>query len=920
MSLAPESSSHGRSRSKSPGRRDRDRSPARAPSPNPYGDPKHSYEYAQAAQAKFDYAEPKFDYHSSHGQDSTQRSAGAHYPQPAPTQYTQAAHGGHPSYAQPGSYEHGHISANYAGPQSYYQQAPAQAAKKQGPTYAAAEDHPSYAKPSAYQYAQTEDRAGRPPLSPKADHPSYATFGSPDNDSMTTGGVHSPGPSLSGYTRPNEYSHAPSENHPSYGNPGFYQYAPMDDRRRSPSPKPEHLRHASSHSPANTNLKMGEGHGPTYASPNEYSHGHSEDHPAYANPESYQYAHTEDRTGRPPPSPKPEHARYMTVGSSVGVDMKTGASQPQMPQYAPSPAYTYAQPVAPQPDPARAYQAEGYAMHTAQPAPSGPEYAKPSGYQYAQPGRDITYSKPSVGYAKPEEDIKYKYKDSHSLVEYAQPKEDIKYNYKKPQPSVEYVQPRSEEKHKTQERPEERQHISQQIPSQHPQDHQRKDKDAKANIVEIGPGGGALMAPPSSGLGPRMHRLSVSGGPGPGFLGSGGAPPGSPLLEAYRGTYQSISPMPSPIMLPSNMDDDDLSDITPLSGKESSDEGARPRGRGKEKVKEKEKEKKKRVKFYDPEKDAKELAEVLKHRNIEIDPLMEILPRLTHDHMMQLRTEYKKYAKFSGKGINIAKHIKLKLGTGAFGKACYVTALGRWESEAYWANFWYQSNTTRRELLIESLMGRTNAEIREIKEAFSDKRYNNSLEKCMKSELKADKFRVAVLLALEEKRQEESKYVYLEAVKDDVRRLHDALVAREGGETAMIHIVVTRSDTHMREVLKSYEKTYGKNFAKEMLRKSTNLVGETLAHILNGIINRPVRDALLLHQALNEESSNKERTDLLISRLVRYHWDRVHFEHVRTEFRARYGKELVTAVREGTKGDFGDFCTQLCLRRSTTSS
>lgn len=91
--------------------------------------------------------------------------------------------------------------------------------------------------------------------------------------------------------------------------------------------------------------------------------------------------------------------------------------------------------------------------------------------------------------------------------------------------------------------------------------------------------------------------------------------------------------------------------------------------------------------------------------------------------------------------------------------------------------------------------------------------------------------------------------------------------------------------------------------------------GETLAHILNGIINRPLRDALLLHQALQLESSHKERTDLLISRLVRYHWDRTHLERIKNEYRDRYGKELATAVGQSVKGEFAEFCIELCLKR-----
>lgn len=88
-----------------------------------------------------------------------------------------------------------------------------------------------------------------------------------------------------------------------------------------------------------------------------------------------------------------------------------------------------------------------------------------------------------------------------------------------------------------------------------------------------------------------------------------------------------------------------------------------------------------------------------------------------------------------------------------------------------------------------------------------------------------------------------------------------------------------------------------------------------LAHILNGIINRPVRDVLLLHHALTLTKSESLRVDLLISRLVRYHWDRSHMEAIKREYRNRYGKELRDAVREGTKGDWGEFCEELCVKR-----
>lgn len=85
--------------------------------------------------------------------------------------------------------------------------------------------------------------------------------------------------------------------------------------------------------------------------------------------------------------------------------------------------------------------------------------------------------------------------------------------------------------------------------------------------------------------------------------------------------------------------------------------------------------------------------------------------------------------------------------------------------------------------------------------------------------------------------------------------------------------------------------------------------GETLAHILNGVLNRPVRDALLLHQALAETS--KDRIELLVSRLVRFHWEPRHFEKVQLEYKRKYGSSLAHDIEEGTKGEFGGFCKEM---------
>ncbi|KAK3354756.1 hypothetical protein B0H65DRAFT_418274 [Neurospora tetraspora] len=410
--------------------------------------------------------------------------------------------------------------------------------------------------------------------------------------------------------------------------------------------------------------------------------------------------------------------------------------------------------------------------------------------------------------------------------------------------------------------------------------------------------------------------------------------PASPMLESYHGTYQSMSPMPSPLMLPTQPGPNGSSysfvePLSPLYGSSSSDdEHHRKGGSGSGEKKGHTRTHSRRARFHDPIDDAARLAQALKGETRAPDTLtlIEILPGLTHEQVMDLRVEYKRLVKTGAerKGVNIAKHIRARLKDEdpTLMKACYTVALGRWESEAYWANFWYHGDKTRRELLIESLMGRTNEEIRKIKEGFSDKKYGDSLVKCMKMELKEDKFKKAVLMVLEEKRQEDvdqfGRPVRLdfELVADDVRTLRDAIKSERGGESAMLAIVVMRSEAHLKEVMRVYKETFrGANFARDALKRSGNLVGEVLAHILNGVINKPVRDAMLLNHALTMSKRDELRRELLISRLVRFHWDAGHMSRVKKAYHEHYGKDLQEAVKETTSGEWGEFCGQLCVSR-----
>lgn len=62
----------------------------------------------------------------------------------------------------------------------------------------------------------------------------------------------------------------------------------------------------------------------------------------------------------------------------------------------------------------------------------------------------------------------------------------------------------------------------------------------------------------------------------------------------------------------------------------------------------------------------------------------------------------------------------------------------------------------------------------------------------------------------------------------------------------------------------------------------------------------------------SSKHERQQRYELLISRLVRLHWDRMHLARVKVEYEEKYGKMVEEDIEEATKGDFRQFCIALC--------
>lgn len=91
-----------------------------------------------------------------------------------------------------------------------------------------------------------------------------------------------------------------------------------------------------------------------------------------------------------------------------------------------------------------------------------------------------------------------------------------------------------------------------------------------------------------------------------------------------------------------------------------------------------------------------------------------------------------------------------------------------------------------------------------------------------------------------------------------------------------------------------------------------------LHHALTDLIEpatdgpRGSSNRLSARETTSSKHERQQRFELVISRLVRLHWDRMHLARVKSEYEEKYGCVVEEDVEEATKGDFREFCIALC--------
>ncbi|KAI9723324.1 MAG: hypothetical protein M1812_001207 [Candelaria pacifica] len=206
---------------------------------------------------------------------------------------------------------------------------------------------------------------------------------------------------------------------------------------------------------------------------------------------------------------------------------------------------------------------------------------------------------------------------------------------------------------------------------------------------------------------------------------------------------------------------------------------------------------------------------------------------------------------------------------------------------------------TKETVLDDVLLGRSNADLNAIKQAYQLK-YKRTLEDDVRSDLSAKTERL-FMMVLSAQRQEESAPIVPQMIDHDVAELHRATEGRAGAEQlAVCHIFSSRSDGQLRTIAQAYERKYQIPLEKVIVKEFSGHMEDALVSMLRCGTDRAMRDAILLEDTMKGPGT---KDDLLVHRVVRYHWDPAHMQQVKGAYKHKYKKDLSTRIKGDTSGD-----------------
>ncbi|KAF2224087.1 hypothetical protein BDZ85DRAFT_195346 [Elsinoe ampelina] len=239
--------------------------------------------------------------------------------------------------------------------------------------------------------------------------------------------------------------------------------------------------------------------------------------------------------------------------------------------------------------------------------------------------------------------------------------------------------------------------------------------------------------------------------------------------------------------------------------------------------------------------------------------------------------------------------------SGYFEEGLLAIARGPLESDAYNLEIAIKGLGTKESVLNDVVLGRSNADLNAIKQAYTKVTKGRNLEADVKGDLslKTERLFTMVLAA---RRNEESAPVIPQQIDQDVQELYRATEGQRGADQITVcSIFSSRSDGQLRAISQGYKQKYHRSLEEVIKKEFSGHMEDALLFMLNAASDRAKHDADLLEATMKGMGT---KDSLLVQRLVRIHWDKQRMAQAKAAYKHFYKQDLARRVEGETSGDF----------------
>ncbi|KAI1454374.1 Annexin [Annulohypoxylon moriforme] len=207
---------------------------------------------------------------------------------------------------------------------------------------------------------------------------------------------------------------------------------------------------------------------------------------------------------------------------------------------------------------------------------------------------------------------------------------------------------------------------------------------------------------------------------------------------------------------------------------------------------------------------------------------------------------------------------------------------------------------TKEKVLNDVLLSRSNADMHAIKSMYHHT-FRRSLENDVKGDLSMKTER-HFLIVLGANRAEDSAPVIPQAIDQDVMELYRATEGKVGTDEMMVcSILSTRNDNQIRAINHAYEQKFRRRLEDVLKKEFSGHMQQALLYQLRNAVDKYMHAASLLEDAM---AGLGTKDHLLVSRVVRYHWDKQTMANVNGAFQQRYRRSLASRIKGETSSDY----------------